>query len=169
MMFCQDCSFGIPDPANSDACGDCGGGTVVDPPVTGNPPVTDAPVVNPPLPPVEPCSGENCTQGIPTPPDNRCNNPQNLAPQPAPQTTLNPKAGATDFERLLHMSILFYEAQAGFRNYFVFTGNFSGRPSESENKINGSQVKSRRHRRGRSLLRDVFFESLRPQLTVNFH
>ena len=113
MTFCQDCSFGIPDPANSDACGDCGG-TVVNPPVdpgTGDPPVTDAPVVNPPLPPVEPCTGDNCTEGIPTPPDNRCNNPQNRAPQPAPQTTLNPKAGATDFERLLHMSILFYEAQ----------------------------------------------------------
>ena len=94
-------------------------GTVVNPPDTGNPPVTDAPVVNPPLPPVEPCTGDNCTEGIPTPPDNRCNNPQNRAPQPAPQTTLNPKAGATDFERLLHMSILFYEAQAGFRKDFV--------------------------------------------------
>ena len=32
------------------------------------------------------------------------------AAQPA-QTTLNFKPGATDYEKLLHMSILFYEAQ----------------------------------------------------------
>ena len=119
MTFCQDCSFGIPDPANSDACGDCGGGTVVVPPHTDPTGPTTTTTRGPTTTPTPCVPGDNCTEGVPTPPDNRCNNPQNRAPQPAPQTTLNPKAGATDFERLLHMSILFYEAQAGFRKDFA--------------------------------------------------
>ena len=115
MTFCQDCSFGIADPANTDPCpSSCTGGGG---PVTAGPPATPGPPTAPPptTTPAPPCVGDNCSQGVPPPPTNRCNNPQNLAPQPAPQTTLNPKAGATDFERLLHMSILFYEAQVGFK------------------------------------------------------
>ena len=119
MTFCQDCSVGIPDPANSDPCGSrsC---TVIPPVPTGT--TTTSGPTNPPptTTPAPPCVGDNCSQGVPAPPPaDRCNNPQNRAPQPAPQTTLNPKAGATDFERLLHMSILFYEAQEGFKNDFT--------------------------------------------------
>lgn len=114
MTFCQDCGFGIPDPENTDTCpSSC---TPISPVTTG--PTTTSGPTNPPptTTPAPPCVGDICSQGIPDPPPaDRCNNPQNRAPQPAPQTTLNPKAGATDFERLLHMSILFYEAQVGFK------------------------------------------------------
>ena len=55
------------------------------------------------------------TQGVPDPLPNRCTRTQNLALQPAPQTTLNHKSGASDYEKLLHMSILFYEAQRAGR------------------------------------------------------
>lgn len=61
----------------------------------------------------EPCVGDEC--GFwgqdPEPMNNRCNNPQELAPMPAQQTSLSFKAGASNWEKLLHMSILFYEAQ----------------------------------------------------------
>ena len=117
MTFCQDCSVGIPDPANSDPCSRSSSCTVLPPVPTGT--TTTSGPTNPPptTTPAPPCVGDNCSQGVPAPPPaDRCNNPQNRAPQPAPQTTLNPKAGATDFERLLHMSILFYEAQVGFKN-----------------------------------------------------
>ena len=119
MQFCQDCSYGIPDPANSDACGDCGNIPVVTTTSTTTTTYTGPSTTTTTPPPPTPCvAGQSCTQGVPTPPVDRCNNPQNRAPQPAPQTTLTPKAGATDFERLLHMSILFYEAQGGFRGPF---------------------------------------------------
>ena len=55
------------------------------------------------------------TQGVTYPLADRCTRTQNLASQPAQQTTLNPKSDATDYERLLHMSILFYEAQRAGR------------------------------------------------------
>lgn len=115
LTFCQDCSVGVADTANTDPCPDsCG--PIVNPgggdPVTPGPPTTPGPVVSTqPLTTPVPCTGENCSNGVPTPPGNRCNNPQNMAPQPAQQTQLSPKAGATDYERLIHMSILFYEAQ----------------------------------------------------------
>lgn len=114
MTFCRDCSIRIPDPDNTEACSEsC--------------PTPTPPTPWPPTqwPTYEPCLHKTCliippdswdNFGVPNPPANRCTQPQNRAPQPAPQTTLNHKSGATDYERLLHMSILFYEAQVRFKN-----------------------------------------------------
>ena len=111
MTFCRDCSIRIPDPDNIEACSEsC---------PTPTPPTPSPPT---PWPPTHaPCLHKTCpitwdNYGVPYPPANRCTQPQNRAPQPAPQTTLNYKSGATDYERLLHMSILFYEAQVRFKN-----------------------------------------------------
>ena len=117
MTFCRDCSIRIPDPANTESCSEsCPTPTPFIPEPTGWP-HTEWPTY-------EPCLHKTCLVsppytpsnfGVPDPPANRCSEPQNRAPQPAPQTTLNHKSGATDFERLLHMSILFYEAQVRFK------------------------------------------------------
>ena len=111
MRFCRDCSFGIqdPDPTNTETCDD---------PYSCIWPPTPTPPT--PTPYYEECLHKTCvinwaTHGVPNPFSNRCTQTQNRAPQPAQQTTLNPKSGATDYEKLLHMSILFYEAQVGFK------------------------------------------------------
>ena len=112
MKFCRDCSIRIPDPSNTEAC-------------SNSCPTTHTPIIYTPWPPTptptyDPCLHKTCqinwpTSGVPDPFSNRCTQTQNRAPQPAQQTTLNPKSGATDYEKLLHMSILFYEAQVGFK------------------------------------------------------
>merc|ERR1711935_1013979 len=77
-------------------------------PTTQGPTTTTTPRETP-----APCVGDDC--GFwghePTLPSNRCNNPQELASQPSPQTTPTFKSGASDYEKLLHLSGLFYEAQ----------------------------------------------------------
>ena len=88
-----------------------GGGTVSTnaPTTTTNGPTTTTTPRETPA----PCSGDEC--GFwgydPVLPSNRCNNPQELASQPAPQTQPTFRSGASDYEKLLHLSILFYEAQ----------------------------------------------------------
>ena len=115
MKSCRDCNIRIPDPADTEACSDsC--------PTTHWPQHPWPPTPTPPTPTpyYDECLHKTClinwpTHGVPDPFSNRCTHTQNRAPQPAQQTTLNPKSGATDYEKLLHMSILFYEAQVGFK------------------------------------------------------